>query len=60
MVRTLWDESASYEVLIPGDEGVSRAIHALLDNQSFVRVEGTVSLTPTSNEVNENNEEHGL
>ena len=60
VVRTLWDESASYEVLIPGDEGVSRAIHALLDNQSFVRVEGTVSLTPTSNEVNENNEEHGL
>ena len=60
VVRTLWDESASYEVLIPSDEGVARAIHALLDNQSFVRVEGTVSLAPTSNEFNENNEEHGL
>ena len=30
VVRTHWGESASYEVLTEGDQGVARAIHALV------------------------------
>jgi len=60
VVRTLWGESASYEVLNEGDEGVARAVHALLEGQSFVRVGGTVSLALTSNDINSNTDEHGF
>ena len=60
VVRTLWGESASYEVLNEGDEGVARAVHALLEGQSFARVGGTVSLALTSNDINSNTDEHGF
>ena len=60
VVRTLWGESASYEVLNEGDQGVARAVHALLEGQSFVRVGGTVSLALTSNDINSNTDEHGF
>ena len=60
VVRTLWGESASYEVLNQGDEGVARAVHALLEDQPFVHVGGAVSLGLTSNDINSNKEEHGF
>ena len=60
VVRTLWGESASYEVLNEGDQGVARAVHALLEGQSFVREGGTVSLALTSNDINSNTDEHGF
>lgn len=60
VVRTLWGESASYEVLNEGDQGVARAVHALLEGETFVRVGGTVSLALTSNDINSNTDEHGF
>lgn len=60
VVRTLWGESASYEVLNEGDEGVARAVHALLDGWPFERVGGTVSLALKSNDINSNSDEHGF
>lgn len=60
VVRTLWGESASYEVLNEGDEGVARAVHALVIESPFVHVEGAVSLGLTSNETNSKPNEHGF
>ena len=60
VVRTLWDESASYEVLTEGDQGVARAVHALLEGQTFVHVDGTVSLGLTNDHINSNNDKHGF
>tara|TARA_B100000989_G_scaffold86455_3_gene62179 strand:- start:6835 stop:8514 length:1680 start_codon:yes stop_codon:yes gene_type:complete len=60
IVRSHWGESASYEVLIQGDEGVARAFHALAKGQPFVRVRGAVSLNLTNKDINNNNEEHGF
>ncbi|MGB1383738.1 MAG: S41 family peptidase [Flavobacteriales bacterium] len=60
VVRTLWGESASYEVLNEGDEGVARAVHALVIESPFVHVEGTVSLGLTSNETNSKTNQHGF
>ncbi len=60
VVRTHWGESASYEVLTEGDQGVARAIHALLEGPLAGRVDGIVSLAPTNNDINSNNEEHGF
>ena len=62
VVRALWGESASYEVLNQGDEGVARAVHALLDEQAFFRAGGAVSLglTNQDNIIHSNNEEHGF
>jgi carboxyl-terminal processing protease len=60
VVRTLWGESASYEVLNEGDEGVARAVHALVIESPFVHVEGAVSLGLTSNETNSNTNQHGF
>lgn len=60
VVRTHWGESASYEVLNQGDEGVARAVHALVQGHSLVRVGGAVSLGQTNNDINSNNEEHGF
>ena len=60
VVRTHWGESASYEVLTEGDQGVARAIHALVEGPLAGRVDGIVSLAPTNNDINSNNEEHGF
>lgn len=60
VVRTHWGESASYEVLTEGDEGVARAIHALVEGPFAGRVDGTVSLDLTNNDINSNNKEHGF
>lgn len=60
VVRTHWGESASYEVLTEGDQGVARAIHALVEGPFAGRVDGTVSLDLTNNDINSNNEEHGF
>jgi len=60
VVRTLWGESASYEVLNEGDEGVARAVHALVIESPFVHAEGAVSLGLTSNETNSKPNEHGF
>ncbi len=60
VVRTHWGESASYEVLTEGDQGVARAIHALVGGPLAGRVDGIVSLAPTNNDINSNNEEHGF
>ncbi len=60
IVRSHWGESASYEVLIQGDEGVARAFHALAKGQPFVRVRGAVSLNLTNKDINNNNQEHGF
>ena len=60
VVRTHWGESASYEVLTEGDHGVARAIHALVEGPLAGRVDGIVSLAPTNNDINSNNEEHGF
>jgi carboxyl-terminal processing protease len=62
VVRALWGESASYEVLNQGDEGVARAVHALLDEQAFFRAGGTVSLGLTNHDniIHSNNQEHGF
>ena len=62
VVRALWGESASYEVLNQGDQGVARAVHALLDEQAFFRAGGAVSLglTNQDNIIHSNNEEHGF
>ena len=60
IVRSHWGESASYEVLIQGDEGVARAFHALAKGQPFVRVRGAVSLNLTNKDINNNNEENGF
>ena len=56
VVRTHWGESASYEVLTEGDQGVARAIHALVEGPFAGRVDGIVSLAPTNNDINSNNE----
>jgi len=60
VVRTHWGESASYEVLNQGDEGVARAVHTLVQGHALVRVGGAVSLGQTNNDINSNNEEHGF
>ena len=44
VVRTLWGESASYEVLMDGDEAVARALHALTEESNFTQANGAVSL----------------
>ena len=60
-MAVLVDEgSASYEVLTEGDQGVARAIHVLLEGQTFVHVDGTVSLGMTNDHINSNNDEHGF
>ena len=60
VVRTLWGESASYEVLMDGDEAVARALHALAEESNFTQANGAVSLNSTTFESNQNNESHGF
>ena len=48
VVRTLWGESASYEVLMDGDEAVARALHALTEESNFTQANGAVSLNSTT------------
>ena len=60
VVRTLWGESASYEVLMDGDEAVARALHALTEESNFTQANGAVSLNLTTFESNQNNESHGF
>ena len=62
VVRALWGESSSYEVMNQGDAGVARAVHALLDEEAFFRTGGTVSLSLTNHHsiTNSNNQEHGF
>lgn len=60
VVRTLWGESASYEVLNEGDEGVARAVHALLEGVTFRQEGVSVSLTNTDNRTNTNSDSNGF
>ena len=52
VVRSMWGESASTEILVEGDAAVARALHALLEDGAFVREGGAVSLGVTTNETN--------
>ena len=60
VVRTLWGESSSYEVLMEGDAGVARALHPLLDSTTFTSANGAVSLGPTGNETSTQTDSYGF
>lgn len=54
VARTLWGESASYELLMEGDAGVAMALHALLEDEMDTGKDSTVSLDLTRNESQNN------
>ncbi|MDA0728303.1 MAG: S41 family peptidase [Bacteroidetes bacterium] len=54
VVRTLWGESASYEILMAGDAGVAMALHVLLEDEMATGNDHDVSLDLTHNESHNN------
>lgn len=60
VVRSMWGESASYQILMQDDPGLNLATEALLQGRHFETREGTVSLTLTNNDSTTKQSPHGF
>jgi carboxyl-terminal processing protease len=60
VVRSMWGESASYQILMQDDPGLNLATEALTKERHFVTREGTVSLTLTNNDSTTKQSPHGF
>lgn len=60
VVRSMWGESASYQILMQDDPGLNLATEALSRGRHFVTREGTVSLTLTNNDSTTKQSPHGF